>query len=1070
MSAAHTQAVYAAPGTSNVTVAAHELVLDYWRALEMVQKQGVPDGDPNHPDGGAQLSTLTEGSGSQYPWDRPAAQEGVHSVYVGLFSVRKAFERINRLNNYSPEVVESTRSNFALCSLRVHSDRGYETGSFKLSTAAWMIGRLLSGSSLSDGFKREEKEFRAYAEKLLCCSLSDVSSHLHTLTEYLITHLSLTDLYVARDIRHRVASHYGTNVSTRTVGSRVAGLNSPYLEEIERVRKCLGASRRENELPPALASYLGVARTLFRMDLSSAEGQDLSAHALLPSYASQLKWPGETDYLSKSEQLAANLIRRELRDSAGIQAIAVPQGASEHRLIREVAMESLMSRADSLVSFPRTSLAFSSATCAEVRRGEPQWKLNAHLRGTGVAIAVHNARDVSTIASHLSLSVDRSETDNLLEEFVRYGLQAEIVGVESSQGRGRLLSRLRELLVRSELDQEDREVKLAQWSNACERYRAAKLKVLACLVEVQGVSSSLKALSRQRNLITGVGRSIKHIEGVMTGLASRLADGDTVEIESLEREQAELQGVLQLLESFSWSRGGLLGFFRGGRSDESQRKALRARCTEIAEQLGEHHKRMKASADAVAAERVGLDRLTAELSELESEFCSLASQLESACDSYSLKYLHSWLRGERVDELDTELEPAWRIAGLDEAREELLYESLRLQAVFMRHESARVLANLRSAVQHIERVGQESMSSEQVSNAWAVLQLAAPVMVMTNDAMVRVCRALGSEGFDWVVQCSAGKAQPWEIAGAVYRGRRVVVLGDQHDFQCGVIAHKQIRRMLAYQVGIGVEQAECSVSAQQRAEECSLYGVLRRTVSGDEWAGIPIRAVETVAEPMLSLLERSVYGQRLQSRTFQMDLLDDYDSGWIDIRGESRGDYVPHEGRALVRLVDILLARGVPASEISVVSPSHRARTELKKLLLGAHGLRITGLDCIPSESSEYVILVLGGGSVEWREWASSSAALIALPASRARKGLFVIGDRSCWSRRAVMQAASELLPSLSVDIVAAEPVVPAATPVTRYQRNESLIALGVFGFNASSPANCRKQTEKKSVSATGRA
>jgi hypothetical protein len=176
----------------------------------------------------------------------------------------------------------------------------------------------------------------------------------------------------------------------------------------------------------------------------------------------------------------------------------------------------------------------------------------------------------------------------------------------------------------------------------------------------------------------------------------------------------------------------------------------------------------------------------------------------------------------------------------------------------MRHESAKVLESVQMGVAHLAGREAEGVSAKQLSNAWSVVQLVAPALVMTNEAMGRVCRAVGSEGFDWVVQCDAGKLQPWEIAGAVYRGRRVVVLGDKHDYRGGVIAHTQIRRMLAYQLGIGPEHAEHSVNAQQRAEESSLYGVVRRTVSGDEWVAIPIRSVDSVAEPMLSIMERGV--------------------------------------------------------------------------------------------------------------------------------------------------------------------------------------------------------------------
>jgi hypothetical protein len=1009
MSAAHRQAVYTAPGIQSGTPDAHERLLGYWRSLEMVQRQMLPDGAPRIPDDGSILTTITEGAGTGFPWEtRPA---GMHTVYIGLFSIRKAFERIDRLNGCCPDVQESTRSNFALAAVRVLGGHGYVPGSFRLSTAAWSIGRLLTGMSVQSGFERDEGVCRAYAEKLLLSAQGDLAGLLHTLTEHLSDKLSLGDLFVARDIRHRVASQYGTSTSSEPA------LNSPFLEEIERVRTCI----RSDDVPRALSGYLGIERPLIRMDLSSPEGQDVSAHALLPSVSGLMQWPA-ADRLSKSELLASNLIRKELSSSPGLQAIALPQGAHEHRLIREAVMESFLSKADTLAAFPRTSMAFSSTTGSPARRvGQQQWMLNPHLHGTGVAVVLSGSRDAAQMAERLSVHPGCTDTDAQLSGFVQYGLQS--IALSEHSGQNPHIDRLMQLLEASVGAPGTREQRLNQWADACARYRAAKLRVSACMSQVEDLPGHIKTAARLKARITGVKRSMAYVESVISELSSRSVESSPGEVDEIERERAEAIEALQVIPR---KRAGLLGRFRVRRGEEQQLMQLRKRCDELSDQLRAHKARVDAANNAVAAERVGFDQLSAELGELESDFSAVVSQLESVCDAQSLEYLRSWIRGQRADDLDTELQSAWQVDGLSEAREALMIEALRLHAVFMRLESGRLLKNLQMGWLHTQGVSNESLSGEALANAWATLQLAAPVLVMSNETMCRACRGVGREGFDWVVQCDAGKAQPWEIAGAVYRGRAVIVIGDAHDCLSGVIAHQQIRQELAYQVGVGTEQAAAGLSAQMRAEEASLYGVLRRSGAHDEWAGIPIRAVEAGAEPMLTILERSVYGQSLASRAFQLELLDDFDSGWIDVRGPARGDWIPHEGRALVRLVEILRARGVRSSDIGVVTASHRVCTEAKKLLSASHGCQVTTLEGISHRQREYVILVLGGGSPEWREWASSSAALIALPAAHARKGLFIIGDRSYWSTRTVLQAASRLLPSLSVDIVADEEITTA--------------------------------------------
>lgn len=1024
---------------------AGERLLAYWRVLEMLQTQYLPSVDPRN-EGEVRGFSVVDGDREKYPWELPEEplaclddEESRHAVYVGVFSSRTAFEVIGRGTPSDLEAIDYGRYSYALCAFQVDA-HGYRAGSFRLSTAAWAVSSWLRGNVNPDDYRSSCTRYATYANKELSgVGLPELGAKISALFRHVVEGLGLEDLFVAKEIRHRVE----TVKCRRTWGFGEVQLNSMHLEDL----KARQMDLHHGEVGEALKAFVGENRPLIRLDLESAEGVDASVSLLIPSRSNVAKWPG-ADMPSRSELLAANLLRKELKPSGGLQAVEVPQGASEYRLIREVVLDNLVFKADTLSAFPRSSMVFSRALGGNGELRQPVWEVHGELQHTGIAVVYPSNASLDALCGQLRTGVTDidSEEDPIVRGFLAIGTLSANVSSRRSRrefydryirGEGGMI----DLLDRGISQPLPREEHLAMWSEACERYSQAKRKAQVYGDLLHELPGHLRELRRVRGLVAGAERSVaaseKWLSDYRAGLISE-SDAEHIEL------QQELTAVRRDLSSSGEVKRGILGRFRRHAGVEYfQREAMKARVNDLGSRLTERLRKIQDQKQTLQAQQAELEKMLAELAKVKAGYLELLEQVRPYCEKYSLSYLAEWIETASLSDPDAEHSVGWVIEGYHEAQEQVFKEALRLHAVFLRLEGGRLLSNLQLGLRLLDGNRVEELTEERRRSIWAAVHLVVPVMVMNTANVPTTFRTVCREGFEWVIQCDAGMTSPATVVPLVYRGRNVVMMGDRNHYLNGTLAPLAVRRKLAEHLGVDAQHAEMNASSMLQAEACSAYGAFSGPRGHQKWCGIPIRSIDASPEPMLTILEKGVYGRRLARRLVGHHQQSDFDSGWIDIRGPASGNWVAQEGVALQRLLDILLVRGVEPESICVATISARGRSEIQKLLLRT-GFDVKLVKTLGRQPRDYVILVLGGGTAAWRESASRHPALIANPVAIARKGIFVIGDYADWSRRGLMSALGDHLPRLSVDIhvpvevVSTKTVVPLPTGNMRKAQREA--------------------------------
>ena len=283
------------------------------------------------------------------------------------------------------------------------------------------------------------------------------------------------------------------------------------------------------------------------------------------------------------------------------------------------------------------------------------------------------------------------------------------------------------------------------------------------------------------------------------------------------------------------------------------------------------------------------------------------------------------------------------------------------------------------------------------------LALICPVVSTTFASVSSLFGDLGPGSIGWLLIDEAGQATPQAAAGAIWRARRAVVVGDPLQLDPISTLPKGIQASLAV-YGRQVENYlhPSRTSVQMLSDSTTAIGTF--IGQGDEaiWVGSPLRVHRRCDEPMFSISNFVAYGGAMVHQK-KVASIECPTSQWIDVvQTQSNSNWIPSEGEALEDLLrQLLIQIRIDPDKIFLISPFTDVIRELKEI--GKRHMldlrRVGTVHTAQGKESEIVILVLGGGTDGARSWAAEKPNLLNVAVSRARSRLFVIGNRSAWCK-----------------------------------------------------------------------
>ncbi|WP_263260593.1 AAA domain-containing protein [Pseudomonas sp. RIT-PI-S] len=567
--------------------------------------------------------------------------------------------------------------------------------------------------------------------------------------------------------------------------------------------------------------------------------------------------------------------------------------------------------------------------------------------------------------------------------------------------------------------------KASLWRAAVKQYQSAKDAERAVRAQVSGILEGVQAVVGGKARLKQMEQARETHQAQRRGLEDQHA---TLEAQQLIPAREQLHRELQALQAHLISKPGLLANLAslwGAYRAWAARQRLLDGAHAVAKSAFDSAQRQ---AQRLSGQRAELDRLlAADEQQIDEAARHLGLQIEkarSAAQAGQAEHLLAWLEGGQLGRGSAiELAEPWIIEGWRQARAKVFIEALKLHRTFFEIEASRLGYNLAFITSLLTGSRYRGVSQAVVRSAWASLFMVVPVLSSTFASFARSFGSLGCGEIGWLLVDEAGQATPQAAVGALWRARRAVLVGDPLQLEPIFTVSDAVLEHMRTRYQVDAHWLPNRQSAQTLADLATPWGRMAGPQGQKCWVGLPLVVHRRCDKPMFELANRIAYDGAMVYGTIDAHPSKDTPArlatGWVHASGRSSGNWVDKEGQALERLLALLDADGVAPDSIAVITPFQDVRNQLRVRLGGkiVHGT----IHTMQGKEAAVVILVLGGNSENGgaRNWAVSQPNLLNVAATRAKRRLYVIGDRNDWVRRNLFCDVSDLLPAhpqLAVD------------------------------------------------------
>jgi hypothetical protein len=409
---------------------------------------------------------------------------------------------------------------------------------------------------------------------------------------------------------------------------------------------------------------------------------------------------------------------------------------------------------------------------------------------------------------------------------------------------------------------------------------------------------------------------------------------------------------------------------------------------------------------------------TRDLRHLEAELVATDGLLDHAATAFGRHYPDAtwWKERER-----RELAALWTDKEWNLARVELFLAALRLHKAFLRHTPTEMRRNLQAAMDLVSGDVPANVAERAALAAWRSLFFVVPVVSTTFASYARLFGHLGKESLGWLLIDEAGQATPQNAVGALWRTKRAVVVGDPLQLEPITTLPFRAEQAIRNDFGVDEQWSASSTSVQRLADRLTPLGTWLSDEDDSTWVGVPLTVHRRCDQPMFDIVNTIAYDGlmidgtgRTAAERFDTAYPTLPPSKWIDVSGgAAHGHWIPDEGRQLDRILGTLADLQFDMSEVMVIAPFRDIARKVSGRSRRYPGLVAGTVHTAQGKQADIVILVLGGNPQRpgARGWAASKPNLLNVAVSRAKRRLYVIGDRQAWAAQRHFSVLAANLP-----------------------------------------------------------
>lgn len=1022
----------------NATTTNTNRLLSYWHTLEHFSPASVPNG----------CRKWVE----KLPWEEVQKHSNPskcfqYTFYFGVFPLNEVTEFVQEYFHSQEETPNLPTAKVCYASLKVDEQGLYIQDTFGLSTMPWALSQLkehkLNMELPLDEFRKRE---RRIADHLVDGFLKEPLTRegVKQIQAYLLDELPWRELpsaaiYLRTEERERKQSK-----SDEEEEVTCDLLNSFYLEDLERIAKSLQTEKLPKAFQDYLTGCLGRADIGKRINLSDHPA--VLQSCLTPEYYPDGCWPSPY-CASLMQQFAINRVMDDLsgKKQEGLFSVNGPPGTGKTTLLRDIIAAILVQRAHHMIQFDEPAKAFTKLE--ETKKSEGYvpfiYEPHASICDGGIVVASSNNGAVENISKELPLKKEVKGYADRLGYFrtvsegcvdpEHWGLIAAVMGSKKNQRKlidaiwNKSPKARKQTLYQSLRDTQQAPTQ-AQWQETVTSFRN---KLQAVRREKQRLMEGMKEAAQWTDLPRMVEEADRHVLDELQELEKLIQGKQTFLSETQagnERQRMALEEARREQEQVLQSRPHWLSYWisREKRvSYQARLEAVASKIERLTQQVREHDELLQVHEQRLSVQRTKLKQVQGER-ERYAPLMEVCAELKGAYTDAS--FCH------KINTREAQENSPWYSEELKKLESELFVEAMKVNECFLlmanqtsdRNISGRNLSgrNLSGRIETtLDRFFKflksgEDLNEQQIRAMWNTFWLVIPVVSSTFASIQRMFGNLGPDSIPWLFIDEAGQAVPQAAAGALWRCKRAVVVGDPFQIEPVVTTPDAIIKELGNHFDLKWEQMDSTLSVQRMADRVNRYG----WTMNDDWVGSPLRVHRRCTDPMFSIANEIAYAGMMYNSTPSASTKLLMETAFVDVRGNVEAGcrhYVTAQGEVIRKMILDEIDRQQALPDLFVISPfseiPSKLRSELEKPLKAAVAnlpqqmndkkvndwldTHIGTVHTFQGKQAEGVILCLGLDSTKEgaAQWAASKPNLLNVALTRAKLRFVAVGDGQIW-------------------------------------------------------------------------
>lgn len=1017
----------------NATTTNTNRLLSYWHTLEHFSPASVPNG----------CRKWVE----KLPWEEVQKHSNPskcfqYTFYFGVFPLNEVTEFVQEYFHSQEETPNLPTAKVCYASLKVDEQGLYIQDTFGLSTMPWALSQLkkhkLNMELPLDEFRKRE---RRIADHLVDGFLKEPLTRegVKQIQAYLLDELPWRELpsaaiYLRTEERERKQSK-----SDEEEEVTCDLLNSFYLEDLERIAKSLQTEKLPKAFQDYLTGCLGRADIGKRINLSDHPA--VLQSCLTPEYYPDGCWPSPY-CASLMQQFAINRVMDDLsgKRQEGLFSVNGPPGTGKTTLLRDIIAAILVQRAHHMIQFDEPAKAFTKLE--ETKKSEGYvpfiYEPHASICDGGIVVASSNNGAVENISKELPLKKEVKGYADRLGYFrtvsegcvdpEHWGLIAAVMGSKKNQRKlidaiwNKSPKARKHTLYQSLRDTQQAPTQ-AQWQETVTSFRN---KLQAVRREKQRLMEGMKEAAQWTDLPRMVEEADRHVLDELQELEKLIQGKQTFLSETQagnERQRMALEEARREQEQVLQSRPHWLSYWisREKRvSYQARLEAVASKIERLTQQVREHDELLQVHEQRLSVQRTKLKQVQGER-ERYAPLMEVCAELKGAYTDAS--FCH------KINTREAQENSPWYSEELKKLESELFVEAMKVNECFLlmanqtsdrnisgRNLSGRIETTLDRFFKFLK--SGEDLNEQQIRAMWNTFWLVIPVVSSTFASIQRMFGNLGPGSIPWLFIDEAGQAVPQAAAGALWRCKRAVVVGDPFQIEPVVTTPDAIIKELGNHFDLKWEQMDSTLSVQRMADRVNRYG----WTMNDDWVGSPLRVHRRCTDPMFSIANEIAYAGMMYNSTPSASTKLLMETAFVDVRGNVEAGcrhYVTAQGEVIRKMILDEIDRQQALPDLFVISPfseiPSKLRSELEKPLKAAVAnlpqqmndkkvndwldTHIGTVHTFQGKQAEGVILCLGLDSTKEgaAQWAASKPNLLNVALTRAKLRFVAVGDGQIW-------------------------------------------------------------------------